>query len=640
MHGIQAQTSKSEPTPMHAGSTINQTSKSNEDRPQFRFDLPIHGQWRTTAGCASNWLKHYYKVPLIPLRRVDVVKGGGGNPPMRARWVPLEGWWEEPADTIKLEKLLRADASLGIGQRLGESGPGTFRLVEILIKNRKEAAPALSRIFGFMSRVETASWRDEEGLHCVFLGYPDLAKFGPVVVGAWKGNGGNPHYAGLEIRLGPGDPSTSLVVLPPTPLKNGQLRNWKRPHYFFSPVGDRLEEDLKKFALPTSQFALATNIVADDPRNTLAAPRPDEPQEPSAPLLKRRKLVAHRELEARRSVDTPAVDVHAEAPQGTPCPLDLEALAAAITDEIRAGNASMSKGLDHFRRAGEMLHYAKLRIGHEGYERFVLEHFGSCLETANKYKRIFLGWSTVEEMRRANPASEPDLTLTEVLKRLAKPRKQSGTKGITVTPEAIDEVVPEASALTIDPDRLIPCVRSSEAARTDQGNLRTLEHQSNEVPPTVLMSLPAGDPIGPAMTGEAVPADELEVDNGPAGQCDAAPGVAPAGVVITEENRPRAQDLISLLKRCLIRNRLQKAVRRHFDADTRLWLLLQPITDEIRARHRRAGREDGLFATLVGDFLLGKPPEEWILCQRCGGAGFLVVGGKPCSECTGGGYRM
>jgi hypothetical protein len=100
------------------------------------------------------------------------VSGDIGNPTSRTGWVPLEGRWEEPADAKKLKNFLRADASLGIGLRLGGSVPGRMRLVDILIKDREEAAPALGRIFGPKGHVETTSWLDEEGTHCVFSNWP------------------------------------------------------------------------------------------------------------------------------------------------------------------------------------------------------------------------------------------------------------------------------------------------------------------------------------------------------------------------------------------------------------------------------------------------------------------------------------
>jgi hypothetical protein len=335
-----------------------------------------------------------------------------------------------------------------------------------------------------------------------------------------------------------------------------------------------------------------------------------------------------------RVVKTPGVN-----PERVPSPTDLASLAAAIRDEIRAGHASMSKGLDHFRRAGEMLVREKARIGHGGFGKYVSETFEFSLETANVYMRVYLGWSILEEKRRANPESATDLTLAKVVKQLAKPRKKPVTKGDPATPGAIDEVAPEGSTLPACQDLPIAHARSPEPVRADPVDLGTIEARSDGPPAAALMDPPAVDPIRPEVTGKAGPARDLGVGDDPVRPRHAAAGDAAAGAVITEPSRPRAEDLIALLKRCQIRARLKKAKkRRDFDADAGIWCLLRPIAAEVMALREAAGRERGLIAPLIIEFILTRSPEEWELCTDCGGEAVLESGGGPCPKCDGRGY--
>ena len=201
MQSIQSQTSNSDPTPKSSGSaSVPDPSTKREDRPRFVFPVPRLETGTTCADYTRHWDRPHHPAPLIPLRRIQAAERSVAIPPPQTGWEPVQGWWEEPASAAEVKKLLLANSDLGLGLRLGGIGPETLRLIDVLVKDRKEAASALSRIFG-PKGLGTAHWLDGEGTHFVFLGYQDLARFGQVVVGAWKGNGGNPHYPGL------GDPA-------------------------------------------------------------------------------------------------------------------------------------------------------------------------------------------------------------------------------------------------------------------------------------------------------------------------------------------------------------------------------------------------------------------------------------------------
>ena len=193
-------------------------------------------------------------------------------------------------DGEELAGLLKGHSMLGIGLRLGRRGPGWPRLIEIRTRNARGARPALRRMFD-ASLNEAATWSDEDGVHRIFVGDDRLADFGPVV-GALGGDGVNPHYPGLEIRLGSGDPATSLAILPPTPSHYGKRREWKGHGGKFLPLPERFYADLARFAGPTGggaddPMATSTGSEGDTPRGrsipgprrtgtAVALPKPDD----------------------------------------------------------------------------------------------------------------------------------------------------------------------------------------------------------------------------------------------------------------------------------------------------------------------------------------------------------------------------
>jgi hypothetical protein len=223
-------------------------------------------------------------------------------------------------------------------------------------------------------------------------------------------------------------------------------------------------------------------------------------------------------------------------------------------------------------------------------------------------------------MRRANPASEPDLTLSEVLKRLAKPRKKSGTKTVTATPEAIDQVAPEdLDQSPIGQDAPLPSDLVGEP-----GDHRPGEDRGDEGPTATVACLAVDDPSRSAGRGEVPATEVVEVDGDGAGASGPATVATAAGTAITEETRRRVEDLSFLTGRAPIRALRQKlGDTRDFDADATLWRLLQGIAGEILARERLAGRKHGLIAPLIVDFLLARTPGDWNLCRTCDGDSHL-----------------
>ena len=233
------------------------------------FRVPSLSKIKSTHYFATKWHKLHPGIPLTPVRRQTPGPKRGGTSPKSALWVPVGGWWDEPHTGPELLHLLKADPTLGVALRLGRRGPETW-LVDIVLRNFNTSKPALDRMLGHRGSYRTASWRDEEGIHLLFVGDDRLTGFGPLVVGAFKENGGNLHYAGLEIRLVSADPAASLAVLPPTPLGNGKPRTRRGDGNQFAPLPDGFYADLE-------QFARATYVGADDTPTAWAAPEANAP---------------------------------------------------------------------------------------------------------------------------------------------------------------------------------------------------------------------------------------------------------------------------------------------------------------------------------------------------------------------------
>ena len=76
----------------------------------------------------------------------------------------------------------------------------------------------------------------------------------------------------------------------------------------------------------------------------------------------------------------------------------LKVLVPLIQEELQAGNAA---GLEHYRRAGEMLLEAKEQVRHGEWGRWVDKNFHLSMTTAQRYMQLV----DVTEKRRARPES-------------------------------------------------------------------------------------------------------------------------------------------------------------------------------------------------------------------------------------------
>jgi hypothetical protein len=320
------------PTPSRHGS--HSTSKPEVSRPSFTLarsgalKVPSLSRFAAAYLFAMMWHDLHPGIPLIPVRRRASDPEERRNSSKSALWVPVEGWWDGPHTGQEVHQFLKADRSLGVGLRLGRLGLGMPRLVDILARNAGEAEPPLGRMFDGYRLGLAAAWNDEEGTHRIFVGDDRLTRVGPLVVGANNGDGGNPHYAGLEIRLGSDDPATSLVVLPPTPLGDGTPRHW-RAILGFTPLPASVYTDLER-------FAPSANTGADEPQATSTAPDADAPGE--APVLKpkrRRKVVALRGPEDLTPIGATIIEPpDRELSTATSLP-DFKALATSINRSHR-----------------------------------------------------------------------------------------------------------------------------------------------------------------------------------------------------------------------------------------------------------------------------------------------------------------
>jgi hypothetical protein len=623
---LQTAETSSEADRPHSGFTLT---------PSGAFTVPSLSRIKSAHYFATQWQELHPGIPLIPSRREALGPQGRRTSPKSAPWIPVDGWWDGQHTGKDLIRLLKGDPSLGVGLRLGRRGPGMPWFVDILVKKLQEARPALMRFFERHELNFAATWSDEEGRHRLFVGDDRLERFGQVVTGTINGVGGNPQYAGLEIRLGSDDPSTSLVVLPPTPLSDGGPRE-AASRRRRATVRDEFTTLTDRFYADLGRFALATNLGADEPWTTSAAPRPAQPVEPPAPRPKRsRKVVAPGGPANPRSAETvPVADSAGQDVERSPSSSELATLAAVIKDEITAGDRLMFRSLEHYRRAGELLTEIKDRVVHGGWERFVEDHCGFCTETANGYMRVFAHWDEVEEMRGANPQPVAGLTLKEVLKRLARPRKKSVTEAAPSKAELTEEIETEASdrpATGADVLRL-----PARAVRVD---CRPADARGGEAPDMSVAGNPAVDLASPLARRGGSPAEVVTVDDDEVGPSCPVDGAPPTGVVITEETRRRAGDLLFLHKHGPIRVQLAKVGNTQaFDADATLWRLTRGIEGEVLARECLTGRERGNYAPVIVDFLPASPPSEWKQCPACGGAGRIEPEVGRCPGCSGDGY--
>lgn len=84
----------------------------------------------------------------------------------------------------------------------------------------------------------------------------------------------------------------------------------------------------------------------------------------------------------------------------------LRVLVPLIKEELYAGQAA---GLEHYRRAGEMLREAKEQVGHGGWGAWLKRNFHLSDRTAHRYMLL----ARKEEAHNSTPASERYATLSE-----------------------------------------------------------------------------------------------------------------------------------------------------------------------------------------------------------------------------------
>jgi hypothetical protein len=128
------------------------------------------------------------------------------------------------------------DASIGLGVLLGDLGDGRG-LIDIDVDDPERAKPTLDRLFpdGVPDTPCFYSSRPE-CMHYAFAYDGRLAAYGQTIIkgevdGTTGEVKGNPHYVGLEIRIGTIDPARPVqeqTLVPPTPRADGSPREWMR----------------------------------------------------------------------------------------------------------------------------------------------------------------------------------------------------------------------------------------------------------------------------------------------------------------------------------------------------------------------------------------------------------------------------
>jgi hypothetical protein len=87
-----------------------------------------------------------------------------------------------------------------------------------------------------------------------------------------------------------------------------------------------------------------------------------------------------------------------------------------------------------------------------------------------------------------------------------------------------------------------------------------------------------------------------------------------------------------------------------FDAEARAWRRARPLVEELRRvcrpsdedlRRARAGAFfKGRFAYAVAGLTGVKSPEQWQVCDACGGTGESRSVAEECDDCNGAGYKV
>ena len=152
--------------------------------------------------------------------------------------------------------------------------------------------------------------------------------------------------------------------------------------------------------------------------------------------------------------------------------------------------ASLSRGLEHARRAGELLNQAKGAVPHGQWAAWLGEHFVGSDRTARLYMRIAREWPKLDAETGNGVANLP---LREAARRLASEHK-SGR--VTITRGGKIMEIREPKVITLP-----PVVIETQLSELEELTHRTMEVKSSELEP--LTHPPAV--IIPSMPSEVVP---------------------------------------------------------------------------------------------------------------------------------------
>lgn len=224
--------------------------------------------------------------PELPVALAALEAGLRPVPIEARRKKPIgNGWGLRSFSREELEEMYRSHPGAGLGLVLGDDGSGEG-LIDLEVDDPEAAGGPLDRIFGAAEPPPTLSFRSNRGPHRFYRFDSRLAalRVSRVCGPDAGGRGGNPAYAGLEVRIGASAQGSRQLqtVVPPTPRSDGRPRCW------FGPDGEPLDpvEAMRRWRelvapLPEALFADLERVLAEDVRHHSA---PEESRRTSAVL--------------------------------------------------------------------------------------------------------------------------------------------------------------------------------------------------------------------------------------------------------------------------------------------------------------------------------------------------------------------
>jgi hypothetical protein len=197
-------------------------------------------------------------VAMLRARRLPIPIKTGLKVPIGDDW----GLVRYDEKTLRDVYMLHPGAGLGI--LLGADGG----VIDIEVDDEDEGIPVLHRMFPD-GVPDTLRFESNLGCHYLFAYDPRLAAYGQTIIKGFLEDGevkGNPHYLGIEIRIGTIDPARPVQeqsIIPPTPRNDNQPRVWKQgennvlyPEVVWEqarilPLPDSFFEDLDRHARPS-----------------------------------------------------------------------------------------------------------------------------------------------------------------------------------------------------------------------------------------------------------------------------------------------------------------------------------------------------------------------------------------------------